>query len=59
MVAKADVEGSLLAGTRRTYQEFARCANCGRVYWRGAHNGRLAAIVDSAALVVAGRLAAP
>jgi len=53
---KADVERMLLPGTRRTYHDFARCAACGRVYWRGAHSARLAAIVDRAARIVADRL---
>ncbi len=52
---KADVEQALQPGTRRTYQEFARCTACGRVYWRGAHSTRLAAIVDRAARIVANR----
>jgi uncharacterized protein len=47
-VPKRDVEHRLLPGTRRTYDEFARCAECGQVYWRGAHNRRLAAIVARA-----------
>lgn len=47
-VAKAVVEPLLEPGTRRTYDTFARCTACGRVYWRGAHGGRLAAIVDAA-----------
>ncbi len=45
---KADVEQLLLPGTRRTQQTFSRCAACGRVYWRGAHAGKLEAIVESA-----------
>jgi uncharacterized protein with PIN domain len=53
---KADVERMLLPGTQRTYHDFARCAACGRVYWRGAHSARLAAIVDRAARIVAHRL---
>ena len=53
---KADIERMLLRGTRRTYHDFARCAACGRVYWRGAHGARLAAIVDRAARIVADRL---
>ena len=53
---KADVERMLLPGTRRSYHDFARCAACGRVYWRGAHGARLALIVDRAARVVADRL---
>lgn len=48
-----DVQHLLQPGTRRTYQEFARCAECGRAYWRGAHRVRLEAIVDSAAAIVA------
>jgi len=47
-VPKRDIEHRLLPGTRRTYDEFARCAECGRVYWRGAHSRRLAAIVARA-----------
>lgn len=35
-------------GTQRTYDVFARCTSCDRVYWRGAHHARLAAIVDEA-----------
>lgn len=56
---KADVERLLLPGTRRTYQDFARCTGCGQVYWRGAHSARLGAIVDRAARIVAARSAAP
>ncbi len=47
-VPKPDVEELLLPGTRRSYQEFSRCRDCGRVYWRGAHSRRLAAIVAEA-----------
>jgi uncharacterized protein len=35
-------------GTRRTYDVFARCTVCERVYWRGAHHARLEAIVAGA-----------
>jgi uncharacterized protein len=48
-VRKADVERLLQLGTRRTYHEFARCADCGRVYWRGAHSRRLERIVADTA----------
>jgi uncharacterized protein len=47
-VAKPTVESMLEPGTRRTYDEFAQCQACGRVYWRGAHAARLQAIVDRA-----------
>lgn len=47
-VPKPSVEHRLLPGTRRTYQDFSRCAECGKVYWRGAHSRKLAAVVESA-----------
>jgi uncharacterized protein with PIN domain len=50
---KADIEPLLQPGTRRTYQTFAHCAACGRVYWRGAHSTRLEPIVESAIRAVA------
>jgi uncharacterized protein with PIN domain len=53
-VRKADVEPLLRPGTRRTYQSFSRCPDCGRVYWRGAHSRRLDVIVASALRAVRG-----
>ncbi|MFC7328670.1 Mut7-C RNAse domain-containing protein [Marinactinospora rubrisoli] len=47
-VRKAEVEPELLPGTRATYDSFARCLACGRVYWPGAHHRRLSAIVAAA-----------
>lgn len=47
-VPKAEVVYRLEAGTRRTYDEFARCESCGQVYWRGAHFRRLAEVVRRA-----------
>ncbi|MFG2222506.1 Mut7-C RNAse domain-containing protein [Streptomyces sp. NPDC048644] len=45
---KDTVAEQLQGGTRRTYDVFARCTACGRVYWRGAHHSRLEAIVEEA-----------
>jgi hypothetical protein len=56
---KADVEPLLPPGTRRTYQAFARCRDCGQVYWRGAHSQRLQDVVDSALGIVAASLERP
>ncbi len=47
-VAKEQVRHMLQDGTLRTYHEFFQCRTCGRPYWRGAHAGRLAAIVANA-----------
>ncbi|MCQ4079650.1 Mut7-C ubiquitin/RNAse domain-containing protein [Streptomyces sp. RB6PN25] len=53
-VAKGEVAHLLQPGTRRTYDDFARCPACGYLYWRGAHHRRLQAIVDDATRTVAG-----
>jgi uncharacterized protein with PIN domain len=45
---KVDVEHLLEAGTRRCFDDFARCPDCRRVYWHGAHAARLEAIVAGA-----------
>jgi uncharacterized protein len=47
-VAKDEVAALLEPGTRRTYERFARCRSCGRVYWRGAHGRRLDPVVARA-----------
>lgn len=47
-VAKADIEHRLPAGTRRSYDEFRSCPDCGRDYWRGAHHARLERMVADA-----------
>ncbi|MBA2558844.1 MAG: hypothetical protein H0V07_02980 [Propionibacteriales bacterium] len=48
-VAKAEVAGRLEPGTVRSYDEFAECDRCARVYWRGAHSARLDAMVAAGA----------
>ncbi|QIY53379.1 Mut7-C ubiquitin/RNAse domain-containing protein [Streptomyces sp. RPA4-5] len=45
---KDSVREHLEHGTQRTYDVFAQCTACGRVYWRGAHHSRLEAIVEQA-----------
>lgn len=45
---KDAVRERLEHGTRRTYDVFAECTACERVYWRGAHHTRLEAIVQQA-----------
>ncbi|MET9346766.1 Mut7-C RNAse domain-containing protein [Streptomyces termitum] len=42
------VRERLEQGTENTYDVFARCGQCERVYWRGAHHARLEAIVEEA-----------
>ncbi|WP_026357105.1 Mut7-C RNAse domain-containing protein [Mycobacterium sp. 141] len=45
-VPKEDVLDRLEPLTRRYYDEFSRCTDCGRIYWRGSHFARLSGIVD-------------
>jgi uncharacterized protein with PIN domain len=45
---KEDVADLLEGGTRGTYDVFAQCGACERVYWRGAHHDRLERIVGRA-----------
>jgi uncharacterized protein len=47
-VAKADVEAKLTPRTRAEHNRFARCADCGQVYWPGSHVDRMAAFVSAA-----------
>ena len=52
--AKPEVEPELEPGTRRSYDSFARCPDCHRVYWHGAHTGHLDQIVATARRLVTG-----
>ncbi|MGI5402140.1 Mut7-C RNAse domain-containing protein [Streptomyces sp. CA-135486] len=45
---KDSVQDQLQQGTQRSYDVFAQCTACDRVYWRGAHHARLEAIVEEA-----------
>lgn len=47
-VDKAKVLDQIEPGTRRTYDEFRRCRECGKVYWRGAHFEDLERLVELA-----------
>ncbi|ELS56058.1 Mut7-C RNAse domain-containing protein [Streptomyces viridochromogenes] len=46
--SKEEVADQLEGGTQRTYDVFARCTECGRAYWKGAHHEQLVAIVERA-----------
>jgi uncharacterized protein len=50
VVSKQDVLAEIKSGTRRHYDEYARCGNCRQVYWRGAHSRRINAIIRAARL---------
>lgn len=45
-VEKADIDHLLEPLTRRSFEEFRQCPDCGRVFWKGSHHRRLAAMVE-------------
>jgi uncharacterized protein len=45
-VAKDEVIDHLEPLTRRYYDVFSRCAECGRIYWAGSHHSRLVSLVE-------------
>ncbi|UXA07898.1 Mut7-C ubiquitin/RNAse domain-containing protein [Mycobacterium sp. SMC-2] len=45
-VSKGEVIDQLEPRTRRYYEEFSRCTECGRVYWPGSHYAKLVRLVD-------------
>ena len=51
-VNKAEVEAQLPPRTRRAFDTFARCRDCGQLYWPGSHveavNGFLERVADQA-----------
>lgn len=44
---KDDVIDQLEPLTRRCYEQFSRCTECGRVYWPGSHYAKLIRRVDA------------
>ncbi len=47
-VPKEEIAARLEPGTRRSYDDFSRCAACGRIYWEGAHAHRIAGLISAA-----------
>ncbi len=45
-VTKDEVIDHLEPLTRRYYDEFSRCGECGRIYWPGSHHARLVTLVE-------------
>lgn len=46
-VDEETIADQLLPGTRSHYHDFARCTNCGKIYWQGSHYRRLIEFVES------------
>lgn len=47
-VGKDEVAPLLEMGTRRNYDAYGQCTECGQVYWHGAHSDHLEEIVRTA-----------
>jgi uncharacterized protein len=54
-VTKDEVNHLLPPGTRRNFDTFARCRDCGQVFWSGAHADAISSILDRADLTRADR----
>ncbi len=46
-VPKAAVEDVLPPHTRATKEEFSRCLQCGKIFWRGSHHARMLGWIDA------------
>jgi len=46
-VSKEEIREQLLPRTERWYQEFWRCGQCGKIYWKGTHFSHLQELVAS------------
>ena len=46
IVEKATIEDQIPYYTRLYYDEFAQCQSCDQIYWKGAHYGRIQALID-------------
>jgi uncharacterized protein len=46
-VTKDEVIDRLQPLTRRYYDDFGRCTECGQIYWPGSHHARLVRLVES------------
>ncbi len=40
-VEKADILNLIEPKTKRYYEDFHRCTECGQIYWRGSHHERM------------------
>lgn len=48
-VPKEDVADLLPPHTRETKNEFSRCENCGKIFWRGSHHARMLGWIEDLA----------
>ncbi len=44
---KEDVQKQLPEGTKKYYNEFYQCMNCGKIYWKGSHFFNMTRFIES------------
>jgi uncharacterized protein with PIN domain len=47
-VSRVEVADRVPPRSRRLYDDYRRCLDCGRVYWKGTHHERLRRLLDAA-----------
>jgi uncharacterized protein with PIN domain len=45
-VDKASIEDQLTSQTRQYYNDFRKCDQCGKIYWRGSHFERMDSFIE-------------
>jgi uncharacterized protein with PIN domain len=45
-VAKGEIVDRLMPRTREHYEEFRRCRDCGKIYWKGSHYRRMQELIS-------------
>ncbi|HEY59937.1 MAG TPA: Mut7-C ubiquitin/RNAse domain-containing protein [Anaerolineae bacterium] len=46
-VKKEEIVDQIMPQTRRYYDEFKRCTECGQIYWKGSHFQRMTCFIES------------
>jgi len=45
-VDKAEIVEQLEAGTRKYFDDFSHCHDCGKIYWKGSHHDRMLSLLS-------------
>jgi uncharacterized protein len=46
-VDKQQIESLLLPGTRKHFEEFFRCGQCSKIYWKGSHYDKMVSLLKN------------
>jgi uncharacterized protein with PIN domain len=45
-VEKEEIVDQLEPGTKKYFDDFSRCEDCGKIYWKGSHHDRMNGLID-------------